>query len=82
MMLRLCSVVNKSFLTDLNYLEDFVSETGRDDYISDNLNALGLLQDKGNMYEDERDEVESLGFGSTKHKLNVVGLELLRIKRS
>lgn len=82
MMLRLCSVVNKSFLTDLNYLKDFVSETGRDDYICDNLNVLGLLKDKGNMYEDKRNEVESFGFGSTKHELNVVGRELLRIMMS
>lgn len=82
MMLRLCSVVNNSFLSDLDYLEDFVSETGRDDYISDNLNALGLLQDKGNMYKDKNEDMESLGFGSTKHQLNVVGRELLRIKES
>lgn len=40
MMLRLCSVVNKAFLSDLEHLENFVIETGRNDYISDNLNAL------------------------------------------
>ena len=82
MMLRLCSVVNKSFLSDLDYLEYFVMETGRDDHICDNLSALGLLQDLGNMYEDKLEGMESLGFGSTKHKLNVVGRELLRIKMS
>ena len=82
MMLRLCSVVNKAFLPDLDHLNEYTNENENDDYITDNLNALGLLQDLGNMYEayDEESECDSTGWGSTKHQLNVVGKELLRIK--
>jgi len=77
MMLRLCSVVNKAFLTDLNHLEEYIDENGSDDYIRDNLNSLGLLQDLGTLHEDANG-MDS--FGPTSHKLNVVGRELLRIK--
>lgn len=76
-MLRLCSVVNKAFLTDLNHLEEYIDENGSDDYIRDNLNSLGLLQDLGTLHEDANG-MDS--FGPTSHKLNVVGRELLRIK--
>lgn len=79
MMLRLCSVVNKSFLADLDYLKEYEAENASDDYIRDNLNALGLLQDMGTLHEDANG-MDS--FGPTSHKLNVVGRELLRIKES
>lgn len=79
MMLRLCSVVNKSFLADLDFLEEYVDENESDDYIRDNLNSLGLLQDLGTLHEDANG-MDSLG--PTSHKLNVVGRELLRIKNS
>lgn len=79
MMLRLCSVVNKAFLTDLDHLYEYTIENGSDDYIRDNLNALGLLQDLGTLHE-EANGMDS--FGPTSHKLNVVGRELLRIKDS
>lgn len=73
-MLRLLSVVNKSFVTDLNYLPEFLKESDRNDYICDNLNALGLLKDCGNVYEEtDVDGFESTGFGSTKHSLNTIG---------
>ena len=79
MMLRLCSVVNKAFLADLNHLEEYVEENGSDNYIRDNLNSLGLLQDLGTLHEDANG-MDS--FGPTSHKLNVVGRELLKIKNS
>lgn len=79
MMLRLCSVVNKAFLADLNHMEEYVEENESDDYIRDNLNALGLLQDLGTLHEDANG-MDS--FGPTSHKLNVVGRELLRIRNS
>lgn len=79
MMLRLCSVVNKAFLADLDHLAEYVEENESDDYIRDNLNALGLLQDLGTLHE-EANGMDS--FGPTSHKLNVVGTELLRIKNS
>lgn len=82
MMLRLCSVVNKAFLPDLDHLVEYTAENSSDDYICDNLNALGLLQDKGNIYEEKLEEYESMGWGSTKHQLNTIGKELLRIKDS
>lgn len=79
MMLRLCSVVNKAFLPDLDHLYEYTTENGSDDYIRDNLNALGLLQDLGTLHE-EANGMDS--FGPTSHKLNVVGRELLRVKES
>lgn len=82
MMLRLCSVVNRAFLVDLDYLEEYVGENDSDDYIRDNLNALGLLQDLGNVYEEHREGWDSTGWGPTKHRLNTVGMELMRIKNT
>ena len=82
MMLRLCSVVNKAFLTDLEHLEEYVEENESNDYIRDNLNALGLLQDLGNVYEEHHEGWHSTDWGPTKHQLNVVGRELLRIMES
>ena len=80
MMLRLCSVVNRAFLADLEHLEEFANENDSDDYIRDNLNALGLLQDLGNARFPQHSS--SLTFGNTIYKLNRVGKELLRIKNS
>ena len=82
MMLRLCSVVNRAFLADLDHLEEFIEENDSDDYIRDNLNALGLLQDLGNVYEEHHKGWHSTDWGPTKHQLNVVGRELLRIMES
>lgn len=79
MMLRLCSIVNKAFLPDLEHLREYTAENGSDDYISDNLNALGVLQDLGNVYEENHEVWHSTGWGPTKHQLNAVGHELLRI---
>ena len=82
MMLRLCSVVNKAFLPDLEHLHEYTAENDSDDYIRDNLNALGLLQDLGNVYEEHHVDWHSTGFGPTKHQLNAAGRELLRIMDS
>lgn len=82
MMLRLCSIVNKAFLSDLDHLGEFVDENASDDYIRDNLNSLGLLQDLGTLYEVEQEGFHTSGIGPSKHKLNVVGRELLRIMES
>ncbi len=82
MMLRLCLVVNRAFLADLDHLEEFIEENDSDDYIRDNLNSLGLLQDLGNVYEEHHEGWHSTDWGPTKHQLNVVGRELLRIKDS
>ncbi len=79
MMLRLCSVVNRAFLADLDHLEEFIAENDSDGDIRDNLNALGLLQDLGNVYEEHHEGWHSTDWGPTKHQLNAVGHELLRI---
>ena len=82
MMLRLCSIVNKAFLPDLDCLEYYVIENDRDDYIRDNLNALGLLQVLGNVTfpQDGKNVIPT--FGNTIYKLNSIGMELLRIKET
>lgn len=82
MMLRLCSVVNKAFLPDLDHLTEYVEDNDSYDYIRDNLNSLGLLQDLGGVYQKDDGEWEGMGFGPAIHRLNDVGRELLRIKES
>ena len=82
MMLRLCSVVNKAFLQDLDHLEEYVNDNNSYDYVRDNLNALGLLRDLGGAYQTEDGDWKGVGFGPSIHRLNDVGKELLRIKNS
>lgn len=80
MMLRLCSVVNKAFLTDLNHLEEYIEDNNNYNYVRDNLFALGLLRDMGGTYQNDKGEWIGLGFGPSIFRLNDVGRELLRIK--
>jgi len=75
-------VVNKAFISDLNHLEEFVEDNKSDDYIRDNLNSLGLLRDLGGAYQIEDGDVEGMGLGPAIHRLNEVGIELLRIMKS
>jgi hypothetical protein len=82
MMLRLCSVVNRAFLADLDHLNEYVTENDSDDYIRDNLNALGLLQDLGSVKFPQQGNHVIPTFGNTIYKLNGIGKELLRIKGS
>lgn len=83
MMLRLCSVVNRAFLADLDHLEEYEEDNNNNySYIKDNLNSLGLLRDLGGTYQKDDGEWVGMGFGPTIHRLNHVGNELLRIKNS
>ena len=82
MMLRLCSVVNKAFLPDLDHLAEYVEDNDSYDYIRDNLNSLGLLRDLGGAYQKDDGEWKGMGFGPAIHRLNDIGRELLRIKES
>ena len=67
MMLRLCSIVNRAYITDLDYLEEYLTASETNTYVTDNLVAIGVLADVGNIYEENTDEWESTGFGPTKH---------------
>jgi len=82
MMLRLCSIVNKAFLPDLDHLAEYVEDNDSYDYIRDNLNSLGLLRDLGGVYQKDDGEWKGMGFGPAIHRLNDIGKELLRIKES
>ena len=82
MMLRLCFVVNKAFLADLDHLQEYVEENESEDYLRDNLNALGLLQDLGSVKFPRQGNSVIPTFGNTIYKLNSIGKELLRIKKS
>lgn len=79
MMLRLCSIVNKAFLPDLEHLREYVEDNSSYDYVRDNLNSLGLLRDLGGTYQKGNGEWAGIGFGPAIHRLNDVGNELLRI---
>lgn len=82
MMLRLCSIVNKTFLPDLDHLAEYVEDNDSYDYIRDNLNSLGLLRDLGGVYQKDDGEWKGMGFGPAIHRLNDIGKELLRIIES
>ena len=82
MMLRLCSVVNRAFLADLDHLEEYVVENDSVVYISDNLNSLGLLQSLGNFKFPKVGNKVTPTHGNTIYRLNSVGKELLRIKNN
>lgn len=79
MMLRLCSIVSRSFISDLDYLSDYLQVSDDNTFITDNLVSLGLLSDCGNVYEESTEEMDSSGFGPTKHTLNQVGMTLYKI---
>lgn len=75
MMLRLCSVVNRSFLADLDHLQEYVKPIMKDDYITSNLYSFGLLRIKG-----PEADGESIDLGG-QYMVNEVGRLLLRIMR-
>ena len=79
MLLRLCSIVNRSFVADLSHLADYREISENNDFVTDNLVALGVLADAGNVYEESKDDWEGTGFGPTKHALNKIGLTLFHI---
>ena len=79
MMLRLCSIINRCYLEDLYSLEEFLTVSDNQNFVTDNLLALGVLADAGNVYNEEKDGYESMGWGPTKHSLNEVGLILYQI---
>ena len=79
MMLRLCSIVTRSYLPDLNHLGEYKDVSATNTFVTDNLVALGLLADQGNVYVESNDGWESTSFGSTKHVLNEVGATLYHI---
>lgn len=79
MMLRLCLIVNKCFVADLGHLSDYNEVSDKNDFVTDNLVALGLLADAGNMYEESGDGWDATGFGPAKHTLNEVGVTLYQI---
>lgn len=79
MMLRLCSIVARAYLPDLSHLGEYKEVSEVNTFVTDNLTALGLLADAGNMYEESGDGWESTGFGPTKHVLNEVGITLYQI---
>lgn len=79
MMLRLCSVVNKAFLPDLDHLVDFTTKNDCADYIRYNLNSLGLLQNLGNVTFPKDGNHVTPTFGNTIYQLNDIGRILLRI---
>lgn len=78
-MLRLCSIVNKSFLPDLNHLESFKVVSDENTFIASNLYSLGLLKDCGNYSQVEMGVWVGPKFGSTRHCLNDLGELLLNI---
>ena len=75
MMLRLCSVVNRAFLADLDHLEEYVKPNPEDNYITSNLYSFGLLRLKGPEVVER-----TLNVGG-QYEVNEVGILLMRIMR-
>ncbi len=79
MMLRLCSIITRAYLPDLSNLGEYQEVSETNTFVTDNLVALGLLADAGNIYEESCDDWKSTGFGPTKHVLNEVGRTIYKI---
>lgn len=79
MLLRLCSIVNRAYVADLNYLGDYEDISNINTYVTDNLVALGVLANCGNVYKNSDDVGDNAGFGPIKHTLNEIGLTLFQI---
>lgn len=79
MMLRLCSIVSRAFISDLTYLGEYQTVSDANTYVTDNLVALGILADAGNVYEELGDGWANTSFGPTKHMLNEIGITLYQI---
>ncbi len=75
MMLRLSSVVNRAFLSDLEHLEEYVKPNPKGNYITSNLYSFGLLQLKG------PEVVETTLIVDRQYEVNEVGKLLMRIMR-
>ena len=80
-MLRLCSIINRSFFDDLLHLDVYTQENGESYYITGNLLALGLLEDCGSVYDQQDDTWVWQSIGATKYKLNSLGIKLKNILR-
>lgn len=78
-LLRLCSIVNRAYVADLNSLGNYEDVSNINTYVTDNLVALGVLADCGNVYKDTDDAGDNTGLGPTKHTLNEIGLTLFQI---
>lgn len=78
-LLRLCYIVSRAFIDDLDHLKNYLDENSDQNYITDHLKSLGVLQDLGNVYEETKDGWASTSFGPTKHSLNDKGKLLLKI---
>lgn len=76
MMLRLCSVVNKCFLSDLKTLSEYQKVKVKNGFVSSNLFSLGLLEDSGI----DGGSVNYEG-GGTIYVLNEIGQKLYDILR-
>ena len=79
MMLRLCSMVSRAYIADLYKLKDYQDVSENNTYVTDNLVALGVLADVGNIYQESNDGWEGTSFGPTKHVLNEIGINLYKI---
>lgn len=79
MMLRLCSIVSRAYIADLYSLKEYLDVSEANTFVTDNLVALGVLADAGNIYKESNDGWEGTSFGPTKHILNEIGVTLFQI---
>ncbi len=79
-MLRLCSVVNKVFVDDLQQLATYFKSTDYQGYVTDSLYSVGLLERLSSVSEwvDEHG-VNSMSLGGRKYILNDLGTILFRV---
>lgn len=80
MMLRLCSIVNKSFLSDLRTLEEYADTKVTSDYVSTNLFSLGLIKNIG-FDSGSYGANEDIDDGGIRYTLSTPGRELFCILR-
>ena len=73
--LRLCSVINKVYIDDVDQLHKYVEPNPKDDYVTNNLYSSGLLQTTESKFE------ESTFVVVGSYVLNDIGKQLLRIMK-
>ena len=79
-MLRLCSVVNKVFVDDLQQLVTYLKSTDYQGYVTDSLYSVGLLERLSSVSEwVDENGVNSMSMGERKYILNDLGTTLYRV---
>jgi hypothetical protein len=79
-MLRLCSIINRVFVDDLNHLPTYFNATDYQGFVTDSLYSAGLLERLSSVREwTDEEGVNSMSMGERRFVLNDLGNILFHI---